>query len=365
MQSDAKKMPKFYLVLIICWAVALSALAISLFIVRGYLADYESVQPKYVAAEVFEKYFVAGDYLSVIKHSSLNKSNFESDEMLAEYISALTDGKELTYHNVSSGMDTESSKYIVKYTEDEKEIKIASFTLSVTDEKSEKGFKKYAPDSFELFYRADASVKIKAIKGSVPHINGVPLDSSYILEDDVSHETNAHMPEGVEGIKFTIYGVDGLTSQPEVKVYDADGGEMKIELAKSDDLYYYTKLVYDETLMAEQSEFVIEAAKSFAAYMQNDLALAKLNPYFEKGTELYNSIRSTLQWAVIDHDSYDFEDVEASNFYRYDENTFSCRVKLTQVLKRKRLEDYRDTMDVTFYLRMVDGKYLIYDRTNN
>ena len=56
MQSE-KKMPKFYLVLIICWVVALSLLAFGLYVVREYLADYESVQPKYVAEEVFKKYF--------------------------------------------------------------------------------------------------------------------------------------------------------------------------------------------------------------------------------------------------------------------------------------------------------------------
>ncbi len=363
MQNE-KRLPKFYLVLIICWVIALAALAAALFIVRGYLADYESVQPKYVADEVFEKYFEAGDYLSIIGHSSLNKSKYETDEMLADYISSLTEGRELSYYSISSGMDTDSVKYAVKYTEDEKDIKVASFTLSVSGEKSEKGFSKYALDSFELFYSADASVKIKAIKGSVPYVNGVPLDESHITQDNISHESNAHMPEGVEGIRFTMYSVDGLTSEPEVKVCDADGNEIELGFVESDKLYY-TRLIYDEALKAEQGEFVIEAAKMFASYMQNDTTLAKLNPYFEKGTELYNSIRSTLQWAVIDHDSYDFENVEASDFYRYDENTFSCRVKLTHILKRKRLEDYRDTMDATFYLRMVDGKYLIYDRTNN
>lgn len=363
MQNE-KKMPKFYLVLIICWVLALVALAVGLFIVRGYLADYESVQPKYVADEVFEKYFETGDYLSIIKHSSLNKSKYETDEILADYISSLTEGKELSYYSISSGMDTDSAKYAVKYTDGEKDYKVASFTLSVSDEKSEKGFSKYALDSFELFYSTDVSVNIKAIKGSVPYVNGIPLDESHITEDNVSHESNAHMPEGVEGIKFTMYSLQGLTTAPEVKVCDAQGNEIELGFVESDKLYY-TKLVYDDVLRAEQSEFVIEAAKNFAAYMQNDQALAKLSPYFEKGTALYNSIRSTLQWAVIDHDSYDFENIETSNFYRYDENTFSCRVKLTHILKRKRLEDYRDTMDATFYLRMVDGKYLIYDSTNN
>ena len=55
--NNAKKLPKFYLVLIICWAIALALLAVALLVIRTYLADYESVQPKYVAEEVFENYF--------------------------------------------------------------------------------------------------------------------------------------------------------------------------------------------------------------------------------------------------------------------------------------------------------------------
>ena len=201
MQND-RKLPKFYFVLIICWVVALVALAVGLFIVRGYLADYESVQPKYVADEVFEKYFETGDYLSIIKHSSLNKSKYETDEMLANYLSSLTEGKELSYYSISSGMDTASAKYAVKYNDGEKDIKVASFTLSVSGEKSEKGFSKYVLDSFELFYSADVSVNIKAIKGSVPYVNGFLLDESHIIEENAPHESNVHMPEGVEGVKY-------------------------------------------------------------------------------------------------------------------------------------------------------------------
>ena len=357
-------MPKFYLVLIICWAVALVLLTAALLIIRSYLADYESVQPKYVAEEVFEKYFKNADFEAIIEHSNVNKSEFESDETLAAYLADLTDGKELSYHNISSGMDLTTSKYIVKYTEDEKDIKIASFTLAETGEKSEKGFAKYALDEFELFYPAEKSVSIKVTKGAVPYVNGIALDESYIAKDDIEHESCAHMPEGVSGIKYTLYTLDGLVADPIVSAKDGAGNDLFLNFSTEENCYI-TDIVYDEALAAEQSEHVIAAAQMFATYMQNDCTIGKLTPYFEKGTELYNSIRSTLQWAVIDHDSYHFEDVEASEFYRYDENTFSCRVKFTHVLKRSRLQDYRDTMDAIFYLRNVDGKYLVYDRTNN
>ncbi|MBE6538274.1 MAG: hypothetical protein E7671_02270 [Ruminococcaceae bacterium] len=359
-----KKMPRFYLVLIICWAVALTLLGTALLIVRSYLADFESTQPKYVAEEVFEKYFSGADFEAVLAFSAENGSAFESNETLAAYLMELISGKELSYHSISSGMDLDSSKYIVKYSEEVGDVKIASFTLEKTGEKSKKGFAKYALSDIELFYPAEKTVKIKVLQGSVPYVNGVALDDSHIKEENVAHDSCKHMPEGVNGIYYTVYELQGLVKEPEVAVTDTNGSPLTVFFNEKESCYE-TALLYDETLMAEQSERVIAAAKNYAAYMQNDLALNKLNPYFEKGTELYNSIRSTLQWAVIDHDSYHFEDIEASEFYRYDDNTFSCRVKLTHVLKRSRLEDYRDSMDVTFYLRKVGNDYLVYDRVNN
>jgi len=113
-----KKMPRFYLVLIICWAVALTLLGTALLIVRSYLADFESTQPKYVAEEVFEKYFSGADFEAVLAFSAENGSAFESNETLAAYLMELISGKELSYHSISSGMDLDSSKYIVKYSEE-------------------------------------------------------------------------------------------------------------------------------------------------------------------------------------------------------------------------------------------------------
>lgn len=358
-----KKLPLFYKVFFLCWGIALTLLAIALVIVRTYLADYESTQPKYVADEVFEEYFCPADFKAILDFSGEKASKFESNEVLASYLDGLTEGKELSYYNVSSGLSLDTSKYTVKYTEDGKDIKVASFTLEKTDEKSAKGFSKYALSEFELFYPASKHVEIKATKGSLVYVNGVLLDESYISEDNVKHESFDHMPEGVEGVLYTLYSVKGLTNEPTVTVTAADGTALNVK-NEAEDLYV-TELVYDEALKAEQAEYVIKAAKAYAAYMQNDLAFNKVSPYFEKGTTLYESIRTTLLWAVIDHDSYLFEGEEASEFYRYDENTFSCRVRLTHVLKRSRLQDYRDNVDLTFYLRKIDGKYLIYDRTNN
>ena len=350
--------------MIVCWALALIALFIGLMILRTYLADYERVQPKYVAEEIFEGHFVTPDYDALMELSTNNNAKFDSKEKVAEYLTSLTNGKELSYHNVSTGVDTDSSKYIVKYEEDGQEIKVASFTLKKTDQKSEKGFALYELAETELFYPAPVSVKIIAQDGFVPYVNGIALDDSYITEPVIESEANGHLPDGVHGIFYRKYEVSGLIEMPDVKIKSVDGTEQPAVLGTESGCYEIG-LTYDAELEAEFSDYVKEAAEMYATHMQNDCTFGKVAPYFEEGTTLYNDIRTAQTLWVIDHDSYSFEDESVSEFYRYDENTFSCRVKLTHILKRSRLEDFRDYMDVTFYLRNVDGKYLIYDRTNN
>lgn len=359
-----KKFPVFWTVFIICWIVALAALFISLTALRSYLAEYESVQPKYVAETVFDEYFEDYNFTAILNFSESTRNKFETIESLAAYLAKLTDGKTLSYHEISSGMDKDTAKYIVKYEEDGKEIKIASFTLKKSGEKSKKGFGIYSLSGFELFYPANESVKIKVPSGFTPIINGIKIDESYMTESEIPSESCDHMPDGVRGIYYNIYTVDGLVSEPNVKVLTNVGTEERAAYSEDDGLYIASP-VYDEALAAEFSERVITAAEVYSTYMQNDCAFAKLTPYFEKGTELYKAIRTTATTWVISHDSYEFENAEASEFYRYDENTFSCRVKLTHVLKRKNLEDFRDYVDLTLYLRNIDGTYMVYDRTNN
>ena len=173
-----KKPSLFWRVFFLCWGIALTLLAVALVIVRSYLADYESTQPKYVAEEVFNEYFCPADFGAILDHSGEQASKFESNEVLAAYLADLTEGKKLSYYNVSSGLSTDTLKYNVKYTEDGKDIKIASFTLKKSDEKSAKGFTKYALSDFELFYPAAKHVEVKAEAGALVYVNGGLLDES-------------------------------------------------------------------------------------------------------------------------------------------------------------------------------------------
>ena len=82
-------------------------------------------------------------------------------------------------------------------------------------------------------------------------------------------------------------------------------------------------------------------------------------------SDLYDNLQTSQTYFVIDHDSYAFEDVVLSEFFAYDENTFSCRVAFTHVLKRTYSEDYRDYIDITYFFRRVGDAFLVYDRYNH
>lgn len=101
-----KKISKFWLTFAICWVIALVALFIALAVVRTYLSDYEDSQPKYVAEEIFEKYFSEPDFTAVLNHTESTRNKFESIDSLSAYLSELVGDKELSYHEISSGLDT-------------------------------------------------------------------------------------------------------------------------------------------------------------------------------------------------------------------------------------------------------------------
>jgi len=95
--------------------------------------------------------------------------------------------------------------------------------------------------------------------------------------------------------------------------------------------------------------------------MQMDGARADFIDYYDTDSDLWKNIISTENYFVLDHNSYSFKDQKATEFYRYNDDVFSCRVSMTHLLHRWAREDYVDYIDMTLFLRNVNGKYLIFD----
>lgn len=357
-----KKMPVFWKVYIAIAVVCCLAIGGWLVWLYGWLGDYEASQPKYVAEETYERYFKSFDAREYVKLCGVDENSFESEDAIVAYLETVTEGKEITYKKVASGIDS-TIKYIIIAGAGDEEVKFASFTLSETGDGK---FKSYVAGGYEVYTDSKNVVKIEAPKGYQVLINDKVLPEKYIVENDIETDSCNHMPEGVSGIYYTKYSVKTLSADPKVDILTADGGVAVVE--KKDNTYKAIP-VYDQALSDEYSEWVLEAAELYARYTQYDenvnvVTFKKVAPYFDPDSAIYESIKTMDNMFVQYYDSFEFTDKSAGEFISYDENTFSCRVQLTQLMYSKN-DEYDDFIDQTLYLRRVGEKFLIYDMQVN
>ena len=359
MRKHKKRIPIFYTVYFSLILLFVFALMTSVRIVHAYLADYESAQPQHEAQRVFERYYATGDYAALIEAVKPNVTPFESSDAVRKHLLEMTSGKEITYAGITTGLDLER-KYIVKADD----IKFSSFVLEESVRTTPKGFPLYECTSLDIYTAGTESVNIIAPLGYTVYLNDKPLNTSYLTGKQTEDISCKHMPSGVSGVIFAEYKVDGLYYLPEsVRILALNGKECPVE--QSGEGFYSTGILYDEELASVYSEYVTKAAQAIAAYMQNDGKFSTVSPYIDSESELFVNLKTAETYFVVDHSSYSFEDVRTSEFCRYDENTFSCRVSFTHVLKRTGSKDYKDYIDTTFFLRRSGDKFLIYDRYNH
>ncbi len=346
-----------YRIVLVVFAVFLIAAAV---VLGRWLKNYEASQPKYAAEAVFEKYFKnfdASAYVDICEASSV----FEEKETLVSYLNDITKGQEIQYMKVSS-TDKDTIKYIVKAGD----TKFASFNL-VEDTSKDGKFTEYTASGFELYTSSDTRITIEAPEDYTVLVNNTELSEDYIKEKDIKSESCDHMPDGVRGTYYTKYSVSGLIAEPEVTAKTPVGTAAEVTLENGT---YRVSLVNDTELQNAHKDRILEACEKYAVYMQYDSTVAvmgfnQIKGYFDPQSELYEDIRTVENMFVIEYSSYEFADEKTSDFIKYDDNTFSCRVSFTHILHRRGAEDYRDYLDLTLYLRNVDGEYLIYDMSQN
>ncbi len=358
-----KKVPLFWKIFITVVVGVLLLIHIVLFWINGFLKDFEAAQPKHVAEEVFKTYFSdfsASRYLDICEDST---AKYELRENLITYLDALTKDEKITYYSVSTGMD-DGLQYVVRAGD----TKFASFTLEKDIGDKESRFTRYKPGRFALYTDAKTKVDVEIPTGYTLYLNGVEVSHEYIIQEGIETPSCAHMPQDVAGTTLEKYKVAGFIQPPAVEVYSPNGQKALVE--EGNNGAYKASVVADPQLADQYSSWFIEAATKYAIYMQYDSKVAAMRfgsvaPYFDPDSKLYEDIRTVENGFVIEYERYEIKDEKASDFIRYDENTFSCRVTLTHILYRRGMDDYIDHIDITFYARQNDGVILIYDMDNN
>lgn len=360
-QKNPRRFPVFWICLLIFVVLVLAVMAVAIAQLRVLLADYESVQPKYAAEEVFRANFADPDYAALADACAM-PANLSPLETKAGFVAELEERfgeAETSYASTTS--DAEGNlRYLVKAGEQ----KIAIFSLVPAAETSRFGFTQYTLGDIELYIRPEESVTLRVPSHYEIRVNGTPLTADYRTEDGIETDSCAHMTDGAAGITYATYAADCLLRDPAVEVLTPDGTAAPL-VRDPETGEWQAGVVYDEALQAEYSDYIIGIAQNYAAFVMKDAYFASFSGYFDHSTDLYQTVRQVPTSFVWAHNGYEFADVSATEFYGYSEDVFSCRVRFMHILHRNGSEDYTEQFDVTFYLHRVDGKFLIYDMVNN
>lgn len=376
-RNQKKSFSKFYLVYFSCLVVAILAITVALGVVSNRLAEYESAQPKYVAAEVFARYFEPTvDYSALLTDAVYDADGISSAEITEHLTKVISEGK-LTY-SLGSATNENSATYIVKAGN----VKIAAINLVLSDETTAHGYATYKFESLELFVSTTEgttdiiedtepvityTVTVHAPEGYSVFVGETALTDSHIVDYFKNKDVISDLPSDVEGVDYCTYRISGLTDIPEsVTVKDETGADVECEYDE-DALVCTAGINYSDALKEELGDFVTDAITGYAAYMQADSSFSKIKGYFDPDTTLYNSIETAGKdlWMVIDHDSYEFTEIEIGEFFALSETVVTCHISFNHILYNGKSTARPDMIDMYVFLHKTDDGYKIYEWCNN
>ena len=362
----AKKKFRVSIFYIIYFLLVIAALTTIFFAAKQLwtvLDDYEGSLSKYVAEDVFEKYYSPCDFALLGEMAGIQTSPYEDLGDFAEYMENKAGGRDITYYEVSAGLG-ETKKFVVKAGDE----KISDFTLKKSNKTSRFGFELWELDSISLVYEAKEDIVFSHIKGGTLKLNGRDIDLSActVIEDNIPTFSELHMLEGsgASPITYATYKIDGLFLEPELEAFERNGNASVLTYDAERDIYK-EEITYDEKLREERLTVTTEAAEVYLRFMTRDAYLYTLGLYFDKTSDIYRKVStSDTQWFAY-HIGYEFKDAKMDEFYAYSDDTFSCRYTCTHTINLSASDTYEFPTDITFYFRIVGDDTLVYDLVSN
>ena len=356
MKRSIKKHTKIYITV---FSSLLALLFIAATVLWTVLDAYEKTRPQHTAEEIFDKYFTSYNIAEFLRASNPDFKTPQSDESINSTVKSYYAGKELALIQLDSEAENEE-KYAVAA--DNKQI--ASFVLRKTDKSAKYGFKFYTlcygNIDFPEYHNVTAAVPV----GYTLKVNGIAVDRAFLTQTDIKDKSCDYVLPPAEGIKYEEYTVNKLFTQPTVSAFAPDGTEVPVSFDMTNGMLK-ASLKYDDRLSAEYSGYCLDAARAYAEYMTTNGTFQDLAAFLDKSKPIYKQIKGVdLNWVPV-HTGYSISNESATEFYRYSDEIFSCRVNLKITLMRPDYKDHNENIDVIFYLVKSGEKYLIYDIITN
>lgn len=344
----------FYIVYFALIVLFLAALFAGLQLVKDYLGGYEASLPIRTMEAVAEEYFLADDKTELLLKSGFEVPRYSSVNDVIAYLDTVIDSEDLHYYSVGG-----DERYLT-YSVVSGQLKVATVTLELSDTPDGDGFPVYSLSDIELTIGGSSGVSIQAPVGYTVYVNGYELGAEQINGEPEPSESCSHMYGDAVGISIVTYKLTGIFGEPKVSAVDNNGNSVQGITSDEENVFYNVPVNYGE-IPEDLAARVLAASECYAAYMQKDMEFGRIAAYVDRSSELYTNLRtSAVKWANP-HRGYSIVDPEITEFYFYNDDVFSCRVRFVHLLHGYGGNDFENEFDMTFYLRNVYGKYMIYD----
>lgn len=362
------------------FAVAFLLWAFFLGEVTNMLEEYEGVQPKYKAEEIFNSYFADADAAVIVEYDEYDLSAYDKENAARDYLASVIDGKKITYSPVIS-----SDSAVKTYAVAADGVQFASFTLVESEEKTEiLGMSEWKLGEIDIRINPVCGVSVYAPKNAVVKVNGVVLTAEYLEGDFIELEEAVYFPENDPDSRLMAnYYIDGLFADPAVTVESADGSiGYTLEYDKENSAYnaehayrlsladaYNQKLLDEERQKQEEADrikreeeerqrreeeerqrisdsikalhgdFIYDAMTRYAKYThitndENNKTAWEMLAYFKPDTAIYTFIRDYYNYSSYIPDAYEYSGVDMHSFVWSDETqiSFTCIFEMDLIM---------------------------------
>lgn len=359
----------FWIVYFFVMAAALLFVFIALRVVSARLAEYEAAQPKYVAEEVYARYFQPMNYPGLLADARYDAGEADMTEVMA-YLEEEIGDSELSY-SIGSSNSPDEIKYIVKAGGK----RFASINLKVSETKTEHGFPQYEFSYVELYMNTEVleepikyTVTIDVPSAYSVKVDGELLTEEFLTSSYIRTDIMKYYPPDIPGVEYAVYTLAELEELPgQVAVADSEGRNAEVSFDEKTNTYT-SSLIYSQSLAEEYSEYVTKAMQGYAEYVQasRKVELSSITPYFDTESDLYADVVAAggNRWMVIAWNGVDYENVSVGEFYAHTPEIFSCHISFSQILHRDGKEDYVDVVDMYVFLHLTNNGYKIFDWYN-
>ena len=288
--------------------------------VNGYVRAFEASQPKYAAAAAAQPFFER-NYAVLAQCEDPDIFKNETIEQYTTYMDRLLGGRFLSYHEVYSD-DKDVKRYVIE-ADDEK---IGSFTLRHTSDDSY-GFEQLTMGEMDTVGLNKRTYTVDAPADSTVYVNGKALTAEDVVESGIPEFTSTvsvSLPAGSVVPTRCKYEFSRYFDVA-VKVVDPYGEENEVSVAGPN---YTAAYNYDDSRMAaELDERVIQVVRRLSCCLSKDYPLYNLSKDMVKDCKAYKYLEAfDFKW-VMDHRSYDFENMVIDHYVRYSEDCFSVEAR--------------------------------------